>query len=90
MRKAVVAQSRVMLVTGNQLRAARALIGMTQAALADAAGLHWRTVHEMEASGANEIRSGNPTILKVVRALDQAGVELLNDGQPGVQLKKPR
>lgn len=77
-----------MLVTGNQLRAARALAGITQEALAEAAGLHWRTVHEMEASGPDEIRSGNPTILKVVRALDRAGVEMLNDGQPGVRLKK--
>jgi DNA-binding XRE family transcriptional regulator len=75
-----------MLVTGNQLKAARALIGMEQAALADAAEVHVNTIRKMEAKASAEITSGADVVRKVQLALEAAGVEFLNHGQPGVRL----
>jgi DNA-binding XRE family transcriptional regulator len=76
-----------MLITGNQLKAARALIGMEQGALADAAGVHVNTIRKMEAKAAAEITSGADIVRKVQMALEAAGVEFLNHGQPGVRLR---
>lgn len=76
------------LITGNQLRAARALSGVEQKALADASGVSINTIRNMEARGAEEITSSAVTVRKVQQALESAGVEFLNHGQPGVRLKK--
>lgn len=75
-----------MLVTGNQLKAARALIGMEQGSLADAAEVHVNTIRKMEAKASAEITSGADVVRKVQLALEAAGVEFLNHGQPGVRL----
>jgi hypothetical protein len=77
-----------MLVTGNQLKAARALIGLEQADLAEAAGVHVNTIRKMDWKGAGEITSGADIVRKVQLALEAAGVEFLNHGQPGVQLRR--
>ncbi len=75
------------LVTGNQLKAARALAGVEQRALAEAAGINVNTIRNMEARGAQPITSGAVTVRKVQVALEAAGIEFLDHGRPGVRLR---
>ena len=75
-----------MLVTGNQLKAARALLGVEQVDLAARADLHVNTIRKMEGKGASEITSGADIVRRVQAALEAAGVEFLNHGRPGVRL----
>lgn len=75
------------LSTGNQLRAARALAGVEQKWLADNSGVSINTIRNMEARGSEPITSGAMTVRKVQIALEDAGVEFLNHGQPGVRLR---
>jgi hypothetical protein len=42
----------------------------------------------MEARAAEPITSGAMTVRKVQLALEAAGIEFLNHGQPGVRLRK--
>ena len=80
------------MITGAQLRAARALLGMDQRALADACGLSVPTIQRMEAS-ESVIRGNVDSLMKLIGALDAAGVELINAGAAshrggrGVRLK---
>jgi DNA-binding XRE family transcriptional regulator len=69
-----------MLTTGNQLKAARALAGISQAQLAKAAEINVTTISAMEGKGAAELTSGVDTVLAVARALEACGIELLTDG----------
>ena len=74
-------------MTPAQSRAARALIGMTQPALAEAASLGLSTVVDFE----RERRVVAPLSLASIRAaLEAAGVEFIpeNGGGAGVRLKK--
>lgn len=67
------------MITAAQLRAARALLGMDQRALAEASGLSVPTIQRMEAS--EEVVRGNvDSLMKLIAALDAAGVELINTG----------
>ena len=75
-----------LLVTGRQLRAARALAGIEQLDLAKSARVNVATIRRME-SFIDAIGCHVSTLTKVQLALEKAGVELLNDGQPGVRLK---
>jgi transcriptional regulator with XRE-family HTH domain len=75
------------LATGNQLRAARALIDMDQETLAKAAGVSANTIRNMEAAKAETIRGNNQTVVSVQAALEAAGIQFLNHGQPGVRLR---
>jgi transcriptional regulator with XRE-family HTH domain len=74
------------LVTGNQLKAARALAGIDQKQLADAAGVNVNTVRYMEARGSGLITSSAVTIRKVQLALEGLEIEFLNHSHPGVRL----
>lgn len=80
------------MITAGQMRAARALLGIDQRRLAELAGLSLPTIQRMEASGGT-VRSNVESLMKVVGALDQAGVELIaegatsSDGGRGVRLK---
>lgn len=80
------------MITAAQLRAARALLGMDQRTLAEAAGLSVPTIHRMEASDG-VIRGNVDSLMKLVGALDAAGIELINAGADsptggrGVRLK---
>lgn len=82
------------MITAPQLRAARALAGMDQRNLAAASGLSLPTIQRMEASDGL-IRGQVDSLMKLIAALDQAGVELINEGTAsetggrGVRLKKP-
>lgn len=68
------------MITTAQLRAARALLGMDQRALAHAAQLSLPTIQRMEAS-EDVIRGTVDSLMKLVAALEAAGVELINDGE---------
>lgn len=80
------------MITAPQMRAARALLGMDQRTLAHRAGLSVPTIQRMEAS-LDQVRGTVDSLVKVVAALDAAGVELIGDHAPsqgegrGVRLK---
>jgi transcriptional regulator with XRE-family HTH domain len=78
----------LMLTTGNQLRAARALAGMDQGTLAARAKVNINTIGAMEKLGANGLKSGLDTIRAVMDVLEAEGIEFLNHGHPGVRLNK--
>ena len=67
------------MITAAQLRAARALAGMDQRDLATASGLSLPTIQRMEAS-EGVIRGNVDSLMKLIAALEAAGVELINDG----------
>lgn len=77
-----------MLTTGNQLRAARALVDMDQTTLANRAGVNINTVSSMEKRGTQVLTSGLDKVQAIMRVLEASGVEFLNHGQPGVRLRK--
>jgi len=66
-------------ITAAQLKAARALLGIDQRTLAQAAGLSLPTVQRMEASKGT-IRGTVDSLVKLVGALEAAGVELIGEG----------
>ena len=82
------------MITSFQMRAARALLGIDQKTLAEMAGVSLPTIQRMEASGGS-VRGVVDTLVKVVDALNRAGVELISeharsdDGGRGVRLKQP-
>lgn len=81
------------MITAPQIRAARALLGMDQRALAEAAGLSLPTIQRMEASEGN-VRGNVDSLVKLITALDNAGIELIQEGAisqgggRGVRLKR--
>ena len=77
-----------MLSTGNQLRAARALAGVDQQAVARTAKVAVNTIRNMEARGPDPITSGAVTVRSVQKALESFGIEFTNGDQPGVRLRK--
>jgi len=80
------------MITSAQLRAARGLLGIDQRDLADLAGLSVPTIQRMEASDG-VIRGNVDSMMKLITALDGAGVELIAEGAAsratgrGVRLK---
>ena len=82
------------MITVGQLRAARALLGIDQRQLAEAAGLSLPTIQRMEASDG-VIRGNVDSLMKLVAALDALGIELIGDnatsysGGRGVRHKRP-
>ncbi len=82
------------MLTPPQLRAARALLGIDQKTLADLAGVSLPTIQRMEASDGY-VRGVVDTLIKVVAALEHAGIELISEnsistgGGRGVRLRDP-
>jgi len=80
------------MITAAQLKAARALLGINQCQLAEFSGLSVPTIQRMEAS-ADVIRGNVGSLMKVVEALENAGIEVIgNDsvsqvGGRGVRLR---
>jgi transcriptional regulator with XRE-family HTH domain len=67
------------MLTAAQLRAARALIGLDQRDIAERSGLSVPTIQRMEASDG-VIRGNVDSLMKLIAALDAAGIELIGDG----------
>ncbi|MBU0583925.1 MAG: helix-turn-helix domain-containing protein [Alphaproteobacteria bacterium] len=82
------------MITAQQMRAARALAGIDQKVLAERAGVSVPTIQRMEASDG-VVRGVVDTLVKVIRALEESGVELIGENQPstaggrGVRLRPP-
>jgi len=80
------------MITAAQIRAARALLGIDQRKLAEASGLSLPTIQRMEASDG-QVRGNVDSLVKVVEALERAGVEMIaegtvsHEGGRGVRLK---
>jgi transcriptional regulator with XRE-family HTH domain len=80
------------MITAAQMRAARALLGLDQKDLAGMSGLSVPTIQRMEAS-EGVVRSNVDSLMKLVGALDAAGIELIGEnatssaGGRGVRLK---
>ena len=80
------------MISGAQLRASRALLGIDQRKLAALSGLSLPTIQRMEASDG-VIRGNVDSLMKLVAALDAAGIELIGENATssgrgrGVRLK---
>jgi transcriptional regulator with XRE-family HTH domain len=80
------------MISAAQLRAARAMLGIDQRRLAELCGLSVPTIQRMEAS-EGVIRGNVDSLMKLIGALDAAGVELISEsavsptGGRGVRLK---
>ena len=80
------------MISAAQLRAARALAGLDQKRLAELSGLSVPTIQRMERSDG-VIRGNVDSLMKLIAALDAAGVILIGDGAAshqggrGVRLK---
>lgn len=76
------------------MRAARALLGIDQRQLAELSSLSVPTIQRMEASDGL-VRGNVNSLMKLVAALDQAGIDLIGEGATsqnggrGVRLKAP-
>jgi transcriptional regulator with XRE-family HTH domain len=81
------------MITSAQLRAARALLGIDQRRLAELSRLSVPTIQRMEASDG-VIRGNVDSLMKLVSALDEAGIALIAEGAAsenggrGVRLKQ--
>ncbi|MFL6831046.1 MAG: helix-turn-helix domain-containing protein [Xanthobacteraceae bacterium] len=81
------------MITGAQMRAARALLGIDQRQLAERSSLSLPTIQRMEASDG-VIRGNVDSLMKLVDALAAAGIELIGEGAVshgggrGVRLKR--
>jgi DNA-binding transcriptional regulator YiaG len=74
------------MVTCDQIRAARSLLGLSQPEVAAAAGVSSMTVKRAEGRGKP---AATVNAMKAVQAaLEAAGVEFTNGDQPGVRLRK--
>ena len=67
------------MITAAQIRAGRALVAMDQRTLADRASLSLPTIQRMEAS-EGVVRGTIDSLMKVIGALEAAGVELIGEG----------
>jgi transcriptional regulator with XRE-family HTH domain len=67
------------MITANQLRAARALLNIDQRQTAELADLSVPTIQRMEASDG-VVRGNVDSLMKLVAALENAGIELINPG----------
>ncbi len=67
------------MITAPQLRAARALLGIDQPTLARRSNLSLPTIQRMETSGGL-IRGNVDSLVKVIQALEDMGVELIGEG----------
>ena len=81
------------MITAAQMRAARAMLGIDQRALAELSGLSLPTIQRMEASDG-VVRGNVDSLMKLVGALQAAGIELIaekppGDGGRGVRLSRP-
>ncbi|RSU54851.1 helix-turn-helix domain-containing protein [Sphingobium yanoikuyae] len=81
------------MITSQQMRAARALLGIDQKELARLAGVSLPTIQRMEASDG-QVRGVVDTLVRVISALERDGVELIGEDAPsqgrgrGVRLRE--
>jgi transcriptional regulator with XRE-family HTH domain len=71
-------------ITSAQMRAARAMLGIDQRELASLAGLSLPTIQRMEGSDG-VVRGNVDSLMKLVGALQVAGIELIAEGATSPQ-----
>src|SRR5215813_773146 len=79
------------MITAAQVKAARAMLGLSQGDLAKKTGLGIATIKRLELS--TELRGAATTLWKVQTVLEEAGVEFLEANEesgPGVRLRLNR
>jgi transcriptional regulator with XRE-family HTH domain len=76
----------ISIITKAQLRAARALLAWSQGDLAKASHVSLATIKRLE-PGETPMATTVETIQALQRALESAGVEFTNGGEPGVKMK---
>ncbi len=79
-----------MKITAAQLRAARALLGLSQADLARRAGVSVPTLKRCETDSEKAPNVSEATRDQIVAALEAAGVEFTNGDAPGVRLPRKK
>lgn len=76
-----------MVITGRHIAAARALLNITQADVAEASGIHVRTIRAFELGD----HMPRPATVDAIReALERRGIEFSNGDEPGVKLRRSR
>jgi DNA-binding transcriptional regulator YiaG len=76
-----------MTISPAQCRAARGLIAMDQAVLAEAANVSRNVIIDFEKGRRVPTRNN---LAAIQRVLEKAGVEFTNGDAPGVRLRKPK
>jgi transcriptional regulator with XRE-family HTH domain len=76
------------MATIEQIKAARALLAWSQEDLAARSSVSLPTIRRLEAR--SKLRVSDAIRLKVVAALQAAGIEFTNGDAPGVRLHRPR
>lgn len=76
------------MISANQCKAARAMLGWSQQDLARESGVNKRTIMDFESGSRTPLLA---TLRAVHNALDAAGVQMIarNGGGPGVRWKDP-
>jgi predicted transcriptional regulator len=75
--------------SGSQIRASRALLGISSKDLAEISGVGWATIRRLELTdGTSEARA--ETLARLRAALEVQGIEFLGDPEtsPGVRLRR--
>lgn len=71
------------MITSAQMKAARALLGIDQRQLADLCAVSLPTIQRMEGSDGT-VRGTIDSLVKIIEALDRAGIELIGELSPSV------
>ncbi|WP_339825977.1 helix-turn-helix transcriptional regulator [uncultured Parasphingorhabdus sp.] len=71
------------MITSQQMRASRAMLGIDQRQLAELAGLSLPTIQRMEASDG-QVRGVVDTLVKVIGALENSGIELIGENASSI------
>ena len=74
------------MITGGQIRAARALLGWNHRRLSEESGVPFSTVKRIEAQ-VGEVRAHSRNIFAIQKALATAGIEFVDDEGIGVILR---
>ena len=79
------------MISGAQIRAARALLGITGSELASLSGVGWATIQRYEAGEGAQTRTRD-SLARIRSALEAEGIEFLGDpvASPGVRLMPKR
>jgi transcriptional regulator with XRE-family HTH domain len=78
----------VIVITGNQIRAARALLNWSQRELSKKSRVAFGTIQRMERFDNGPVASRTETLGRVVGVLEKAGIEFLNSESPGLRIRK--
>ena len=69
------------MISSEQIRAARALLGLDQRSRAEISGLSLPTIQRMESSEGDQVRGNVDSLVKVIQALENAGVQMIAEGE---------